>query len=45
MYTHVGIYEGNGVFIHASSPKNGIKKSKITDSYYVKAFKGARRVV
>jgi cell wall-associated NlpC family hydrolase len=43
--SHVGIYEGDGVFIHASSPKNGIKKNKITESYYVKAFKGARRVV
>lgn len=43
--SHVGIYEGNGVFIHASSPSSGIKKSKLSDSYYVKAWKGARRVV
>lgn len=43
--THVGIYEGNGVFIHASSPKNGIKRNKVNESYYVKAWKGARRVV
>ncbi|MGG7060269.1 C40 family peptidase, partial [Clostridium tertium] len=45
--SHVGIYEGNGVMIHASSPKNGIKRDKLTSSYYFKngIWKGARRVV
>lgn len=43
--THVGIMEDSTTFIHASSPKNGIKRDKITSSYYSSRFKGARRIV
>lgn len=45
--THVGIMENNDTFIHASSPKNGIKRNKISESYYSKSgvYKGARRIV
>lgn len=41
---HVGIYIGNGLFVHASS-KGGVKISSLDEKYYSKRFMGARRVV
>jgi cell wall-associated NlpC family hydrolase len=43
--THVGIYLGNGQFIHAASRKKGIIISPIDHGYYAKKFVSARRVV
>ncbi len=40
--SHVGMYIGNNEFIHASSPKNGVKKSELS-GYYEEAYRGARR--
>ena len=42
--THVGIYIGNGEFIHAASKKKGIIISPITHGHYAKTFVSARRV-
>lgn len=42
--THVGIYLGNGEFIHAASKKKGIIISPIHHGYYAKKFVSARRV-
>lgn len=42
---HVGIYIGNGKFIHASNPSDGVKITKLSDSYYVKNYKDARRII
>lgn len=43
--THVGIYLGNGKFIHAASKKKGIIISPLTHGSYAKTFVSARRVM
>ena len=43
--THVGIYLGNGKFIHAASRKKGIIISPIDHGYYARKFVSARRVI
>jgi len=43
-YYHVGIYLGNGIFMHASTSK-GVMKSKIDLSYWKKSYVTARRVL
>ena len=43
--THVGIYLGNGKFIHAASKKKGIIISPITYGHYHDCFVSARRVL
>ena len=42
---HVGIYVGNGNFIHASNPSDGVKITTLTSGYYQKRYVGARRVI
>jgi len=43
--THVGIYIGDGNFIHAASKKKGIIISPITHGTYAKTFVSARRII
>jgi len=40
---HVGIYIGNGEFLHASSAKKKVVISKLDKTFYGKRFKVARR--
>lgn len=42
---HVGIYIGNGNFIHASNPKGGVKITTLLSGYYAQRYVGARRVI
>jgi LysM repeat protein len=44
--THVGIYIGDGNFIHSSSARNklGVKVDALSSDFYSKAFIGATRV-
>ena len=41
--SHVGIYIGNGKFIHSSS--HGVRVSRIRDSYWAARYLGAKRFV
>ncbi|HSR73508.1 MAG TPA: NlpC/P60 family protein [Sulfurovum sp.] len=43
--THVGIYIGDGNFIHAASKKDGIIISPLTHGKYAKTFVSARRII
>ncbi|HEY3400449.1 MAG TPA: NlpC/P60 family protein [Geothrix sp.] len=40
--SHVGVYVGQGAFIHAPRPGQGIRQDELSDRYYRKAFVGAR---
>lgn len=44
--SHVGIYIGNGQFVHASSGSSGkyVRISSLTEGYYSKYYKGAKRL-
>ncbi len=43
-YYHVGIYLGNGVFMHASTSK-GVMKSKMDLKYWRRSYVTARRIL
>lgn len=45
-YSHVGIYAGDGKFVHASSSRSKrVMVSDMNDGYWSKRFDGARRVL
>ncbi len=41
---HVGIYIGNGKFVHASSARGRVKIDSLNEGYYKDRYMGARRV-
>ena len=43
-FSHVGIYVGNGKFIHAPKPGAEVRVEDMGISYWAKRFDGARRV-
>ncbi len=43
---HVGIYTGNSIFIHSSSPHSGgVIYSSLINGYYANTYVGAKRVI
>lgn len=42
--SHVGMYLGEGEFIHASSARGEVRIDKLTEGYYHRRYVGARRV-
>ena len=43
-FSHVGIYVGDGKFIHAPRPGKAVRVDDMRDAYWQKRFNGARRV-
>ncbi|WP_163191778.1 C40 family peptidase [Clostridium thermarum] len=43
--SHVGIYIGDGQFIHASSGSKCVTVSELSSSYYTRTYVGARRIL
>jgi cell wall-associated NlpC family hydrolase len=41
--THVGLYIGSGLFLHAANPGLGVRIDSLTERYYVHTYAGARR--
>ena len=44
-FSHVGIYLGEGRFVHAPSPGKNVEIVDMSDAYWKKRFDGARRLV
>ena len=42
---HVGIYIGNGNFVHAANPSSGVRVSSLNETYYATRYIGARRIL
>lgn len=42
---HVGMYIGNGQFVHASTSKTGVIISDLNSSYYTRVYYAARRII
>ena len=42
--SHVGMYIGNGEFIHASTSRGGVRVDKLDDAYFRNKYAGARRI-
>lgn len=42
---HVGMYVGNGQFVHSPSPGKSVKYENLNSSYYVKGYVTARRII
>ena len=43
-FSHVGIYLGNGRFVHAPSSGGRVRLEEMRMSYWARRFDGARRV-
>jgi cell wall-associated NlpC family hydrolase len=44
-FSHVGVYLGDGKFVHAPRPGERVKISDLNDRYWARRFDGARRVL
>jgi len=39
--SHVGVYVGDGRFVHASNPRTGVRIDQLSNRYYAQRFEGA----
>jgi len=42
---HVGIYVGNGIFIHMSKSAEGVRMDSMYNDYFRKRYLKARRII
>ena len=40
-HSHVGVYVGDGRFVHASNPRTGVRVDQLNNRYYAQRFEGA----
>ncbi|MGB9587905.1 MAG: C40 family peptidase, partial [Armatimonadota bacterium] len=43
--THVGMYIGDGKFVHAANPRRGVRIDSLSSRYYSSRYAGARRYI
>ena len=43
--SHVALYEGDGIFIHAPSTGGSVKEAELSQKYWKARFVGARRIL
>lgn len=44
-FSHVGIYVGDGRFVHASNPRTGVRIDRLDSKYYAARFEGAKTLL
>ena len=44
-FSHVGIYVGDGRFVHASNPRTGVRTDRLDSKYYAARFEGAKTIL
>ena len=44
-YSHVGIYLGDGRFVHAPKPGASVRVESMASGYWTKRYDGARRIL
>lgn len=43
-FSHVGIYVGDGRFVHASNPRTGVRVDRLDNKYYAARFEAAKTI-
>lgn len=44
-HSHVGVYVGDGRFVHASNPRTGVRVDRLSNRYYAQRFEGAHTLL
>ncbi len=44
-HSHVGVYVGDGRFVHASNPRTGVRIDALINRYYAQRFEGAHTLL
>lgn len=44
-HSHVGVYVGDGRFVHASNPRTGVRIDALSSNYYAQRFEGAHTLL